>query len=88
MEQTNESMNNSEEVLRGNLIKGFVQVRLIAECSDGLPDATKDEEAYLFVSRYSYLPAAAEGVVEFFREQAIDFSTDVWFEHGSTPVKR
>lgn len=68
------------------LWKGFIMLEVeIAESdvsSKELPD-----KAFVCASRYSYLPVALSDIVEHFRDCAVEFSSDVWFECAGHPLQ-
>lgn len=46
------------------------------------------ESVFVRASRYSYLPVTLADVVVHFRQHAIEFSSDVWFESNGVPLRR
>jgi hypothetical protein len=67
------------------LWKGFIMLEVEIAASDvsskDIPDA-----AFVCASRYSYLPVVLAEIVDHYRESAVEFSSDVWFECAGLPL--
>jgi len=46
------------------------------------------EPVFVHAPRFSFLPATLADVVVHFRQHAIEFSSDVWFEANGVPLRR
>jgi len=65
---------------------GFIPIEFSLAESD-LSATESPDPYYTSVSRYSYISAAAEDVVSFFRTSAVDLSSHVWFEYQGVPLR-
>ena len=60
----------------------------IAETDVSSADKNLLDRVFVCGSRISYLPVILADSIEYFRQNAIDFSSDVWFEHENIPLQR
>lgn len=68
------------------LWNGFIPIEFSLAQSD-LSATELPDPCYSSVSRFSYISAAAEDVVTYFRSSAVDLSSNVWFEYEGVPLR-
>lgn len=60
----------------------------IALAESDISSNDNPEPVFVQAPRHSYLPVSLADVVVHFRQHAIEFSSDVWFEANGAPLRR
>ena len=67
--------------------KGCIPLK-IDMCLDDVTTNEIPAPVFIMAHRQSYLPVVLEAIVENFRQQAVEFSSDIWFDSSGTPLQR
>lgn len=60
----------------------------IAIAESDISSTDNPESVFVLAPRHSYLPVTLADVVVHFRQHAIEFSSEVWFESKGIPLRR
>lgn len=68
-------------------INGFISIEFDLYVGD-ITCTNKPDPIIILASRYSYLPIVACDVIHYYQQSVLEFSSDIWFESNSIPLKR